>query len=410
MTAKIFGVAFSVLAYVTFVSGACSKGKDKKAEAESSGTSNLNLSLKSSKVTALTLLAATEGCSCGTPGTGNGGPLCDGGGDGKCYSPTAFKGYFNLMNISSISGGYARLLGGGNKYHGLEAVFRTAYFDVTKSVFFDGDDNIQDNTTTSAFTMGNIDMQAVDYQFSAVGKYFNIRVPAITFPVVSDPKFVGCIDEGGLSESVKYVKLYSTTQTISAGDILVCLKTTKTAACTDAEYLWIDKSTGAISPTRPSTPVRFSGSAFGNPSSCKAGADHPEVNWGSVSFLIGMDATPVSVTAAFSGGKKTYTSGGVSGNTMDVTIDLDASNQIFVPQSLVTAFTTTTENSSYETEILKNLSVLTLRGLYDHNTRASTSTNIDKADWLVGKITLAISDKTEEEDGDVEDLSTTIPK
>lgn len=94
---------------------------------------------------------------------------------------------------------------------------------------------------------------------------------------------------------------------------------------------------------------------------------------------------------------------------MDVTVDLDASNQIFVPNSLVTAFTTATSNSTYETEILKNLSLITLRGLYDNNTRASTSTNIDKANWLIGKVTISISNKSEEEDGDVEDLSKTFP-
>lgn len=288
---------------VTFIFGSCGKSKGTDDQTSSSGTSNINVSLKSSSVTSLSL-TATEGCSCGTPGTGGGGPLCDGGGNGKCYSPTAFKGYFNMMNISNISGAYARLLGGGDKYHGLESVFRTAFFDVTKSVFFDGDDNIQDNTNTSDFTKGDIQMQSVEYQFSALGEFFNIRVPAVTFPAASDPKFIGCIDEGGLGESAKYVKLFSTTQSITAGDILVCLKSTKTLACKDAEYLWVDSSTGALSSTRPTSPVRFSGSAFGNPSSCKSGAEHPEATWGHVDFLIGMDAAPFSVSAQFKEGKK----------------------------------------------------------------------------------------------------------
>ncbi len=409
MNKNQFGIVLLLFLSTALIFDSCGKGKSKKDDSTSSGTSNANVKLKNSKVAALTL-TASEGCSCGTPGTGNGGPLCDGGGDGKCYSPTAFKGFFNQMNISNISGAYARLLGGGNKYHGLEAVFRTAFFDVTKSVFFDGDDNIQDNTNTSAFTMGNIQLQSVDYQFSSVGKYFNVRVPGITFPVVDDSKFKGCIDEGGLGESVKYVKLYSTTQAIAAGDILVCLKSAKTDTCTDAEYLWVDSSTGDFSSTRPTAPVKFGGASFGNASSCTPGADHPSVTWGHIDFLIGMDASSFSVVAAFKSGKKIYTSGSTSGNTLDITVDLDTSNQLFVPNSLVTAFTTATANATYEKDILKNLSLITLRGLYDNNTRASASTNIDKANWLIGKVTLSISDKTEEEDGDVEDFSQTIPK
>ena len=231
----------------------------------------------------------------------------------------------------------------------------------------------------------------------------------MTLPVTADPKFVGCIDDAVLGNSKKYVGLYPGMTAATAGDILVCMKPNKTDTCTDAEFKWVNASSGALETTRPSSPVRFSGSAFGSASRCQAGSDHPDATWGELDILVNL-ASSFDVTAVFEGGKKIYTVSGSKGSTLDLTVNLDASNQIFVPNAFVTEYTTTSANPTYQTTILKNLDKITLRPLYDHNARASTSVNIDKANWFQGVISATVSEKSEAEDGDVEDLSETIPK
>jgi len=331
-----------------------------------------------------------------------GGPVCGSNPQGKCYTPKAIRGHFNQLNVAE-----GRLLGGGDKYHGLESVFRTGYFDLAKPVFLDGDDNLQDGGTSSN-SIVSMSMQSLEYQFLAAGKYFNIRIPMVTVPVTQDPQFIGCIDEGGLGSSAKYTKLYAEGTKVTAGDILVCVKDSIDSTCKDSEYNWVDSS-GTLTPmdsSRPSTPLRLTGSYAFEKSTCTAGQDHPNVTWGSLNFFAS-SSSKLGVTAKIDSGKKIYTKGSESGNTLDVTITFDMSNQLFVPNSVASDFASSDYSANGAT-IRQNLDKITLRQIYQYNNRTSSSTNIDSDNMGNATISTTVSTKEEAADDDVEDLSQTL--
>ena len=399
------GALIVLVTCVAFKVVAC--GNDGKKGSSGSGSGNGgNVNVKVTTANAVMLSQAlapsvTEGCDCSTPGTSMGGAVCGGNPQGKCYTPSAIRGHFNQLNAGS------RLLGGGDKYHGLESVFRTGYFDLSKPVFLDGDDNIQDGSV-SQFNILTMSVQSLEYQFLAAGKYFNVRIPMVTMPAAQDPQFLGCIDEGGLGESAKYTKLYADGITLAAGDIVVCITDTPAAVCKDADYNWVDSS-GNLTPmsgTRPASPLRLTGSYAFNKSSCVAGADHPSVTWGSMEINASY-ATALGITASIEAGKKIYKKGTETGNTLDVTVAFDMSNQLFVPNAAAAAFASSDYAANGAT-IRQNLDKIMLRQVYQYNTRASTSVNIDSDNMGSATITTVISTKEEAEDNDVEDLSETL--
>lgn len=382
------------------VSACGGEKKDGPGSGESNG-GNVNVRVTSASAMALSRLTS-EGCDCSTPGTSMGGPVCGSNPQGKCYTPKAIRGHFNQLSVSA-----GRLLGGGDKYHGLESVFRTGYFDLARPVFLDGDDNLQDGST-STINMVSVSVQSIEYQFLAAGKYFNVRIPMVTIPAAQDPQFLGCIDEGALGESAKYTKLYADGINVTAGDILVCIKDAQATACQDADYNWVDAS-GTLTPMsgmRPAAPQRLSGSHAFNKSSCTAGSSHPNVTWGSMDFHASTSSA-LGVTAKIDAGKKIYTKGSETGNTLDVTVAFNMSNQLFVPNSAHAAFASTDYAADGAT-IRQNLDKITLRQIYQYNTRSSSSTNIDSDNMGSATITTVISTKEEAEDGDVEDLSDTL--
>jgi hypothetical protein len=398
-------------AFSVFLAGMLLKvvgcGDDGKKGGPGSGSSNGgNINVKVTSANAMMLSPAlapslAEGCDCSTPGTSMGGPVCGGNPQGKCYTPSAIRGHFNVLSAG------ARLLGGGDKYHGLESVFRTGFFDFSKPVFLDGDDNIQDGTV-STNNIVSMSVQSLEYQFLAAGKYFNVRIPMVTIPAAQDPQFLGCIDEGGLGESAKYTKLYADGINVTAGDILVCVQDTQTAVCKDADYNWVDSS-GTLTPmsgSRPASPQRLTGSHAFNKSSCTSGADHPNVTWGSMDFHAA-GSSPLGITATIDAGKKIYTKGSVTGNTLDVTVSFDMSNQLFVPNAAATAYASSDYSANGAT-IRQNLDKIMLRQVYQYNTRASTSVNIDSDNMGSATLTTVVSTKEEADDGDVEDLSETL--
>ena len=400
---KLFGTAGIVAITSLTMMKVTSCGKKKKDEpsSETSNGGNVNVKVTGTSSTVLSSLMA-EGCDCSTPGTSMGGPVCGSNPQGKCYTPKSIRGHFNTLSVSA-----GRILGGGDKYEGLESVFRTGFFDFAKPVFLDGDDNLQDGSTSSN-NIVSMSTQSIEYQFLAAGKYFNVRIPMVTIPVTDDPQFVGCVDAGGLGESVKYTKLYADGIKVTAGDILVCIKDAQATACKDADYNWVDSSGNltAMSGTRPSSPLRLTGTYAFNKSSCKAGSDHPDVTWGSLDFHASASAS-FDVTAKIEAGKKIYTKGSESGNVLDVTVSFDMTNQLFVPNAAATAFASS-DYTTHGATIRQNLDKIMLRQIYQYNTRTSSSTNIDSDNMGSVTVTTAVSTKEEAADSDVEDLSTTL--
>lgn len=398
--------AFSVLLAGILLKVVACGGDGKKADSGSGSSNGGNTNVKVTSADAMMISSAlapslTEGCDCSTPGTSMGGPVCGSNPQGKCYTPSAIRGHFNVLMAGS------RLLGGGDKYHGLESVFRTGFFDFSKPVFLDGDDNIQDGSVSSQ-NIVTMSVQSLEYQFLAAGKYFNVRIPMVTIPAAQDPQFIGCIDEGGLGESAKYTALYADGINVSAGDILVCIKDTQITVCKDADYNWVDSSGNltAMSATRPASPLRLTGSYAFNKSSCQSGADHPDVTWGSMEIYASSSAA-LGITASIEGGKKIYVKGTESGNALDVTVSFDMSNQLFVPNVAAAAYASSDYAASGAT-IRQNLDKIMLRQVYQYNTRSSASVNIDSDNMGSATITTVVSTKEEAEDGDVEDLSKTL--
>jgi hypothetical protein len=118
-------------------------------------------------------------------------------------------------------------------------------------------------------------------------------------------------------------------------------------------------------------------------------------------------SSQLGVTAKIEAGKKIYTKGSESGNTLDVTVAFDMSNQLFVPNSAHAAFAST-DYAADGVTIRQNLDKITLRQIYQYNTRTSSSTNIDSDNMGSATVTGVISTKEEAEDNDVEDLSQTL--
>ena len=388
-----------VLALATKVTS-CGEGAKEDAPAAASGESTGNVNVKLKTALSSTLVAASEGCSCSTPGTSKGGPVCDSQPQGKCYTPKTVRGHFNSLYVAS-----SRLLGGGNKYKGLESVFRTGFFDFSSTpVFLDGDDTLQ-NAGTSQFNILDMNAQSIEYQFLAAGKYFNVRIPMVTIPAAKDPKFQGCIDEGGLGDAVKYTKLYADGVSVTAGDILTCIKDAQTDVCKDTDYRWVD-SNGELHSERPTAPLSLTGAYAFKKSSCQAGSSHPEVTWGGMAIYASLPG-PLGVTAVIEKGKKIYSSSTQTGNTLDVTIAFDMSHQLFVPNAVAAAFTSA-DYSADGPSIRRNLDKITLRQIYQHNTSTTDNHTIDSDNMGSATITSAISTKEETEDGDVEDMSKTL--
>lgn len=389
-------VSYSYLAVIGLAVFSAACGKDDSGGGSGSGSGNVNIAVKSSAFSALArskakYSALSTNCS-----------VQNGAATGKCYTPTRVAGNFNMASLGSTYGGVpVRLLGGGEKYHGLDDVFRTAPFDLSESVFIDGDDNIQDGGG-GPYNMVTLHAQALETQFLAAGKYFTVRLFFVGQPPSSESVFSSCgLDSGTLEGMDEKGVLYSGMPSgIQAGDILVCIKDTQGAICADSDFQWVNDSSGyALSSTRPSTPVRLTGSYFQSLSNqCSQGSEHPDLTWGGTDLYASL-ATPISVSASFSEGTKIYTSGSASGSTLDVTVDLNVENSIFVPSSAIASF----ESTDYATDgptVRGNLDQILLKQVYEYNARSSSSQVIES--MLSATVSLAISDTSEASDGDVE--------
>lgn len=337
-----------------------SKGGD-SSQGGGSAASNVDLvllssSLSSSLNASADRYAAMAGTNCSVT-TDVGGTET-----GKCYSALQIKGYFNSLTLGATSGGAGvRLLGGGS-LTGLEAVFSRAAFDLKTSPAIEGEDNIQDGTSSS-YNLMTIKIQALEYSFvgTSANKYYHVRIPFVTTPPSASSVYANCGLGGGLAEADTLGTLYPNL-TAYPGDILVCIKNTSSETCADADYQWVESS-GATASVRPSSPLRLTGNyLYVEDETCDMSGATPSVNWGAVGLDILLQS-PVSVSASINGGVKTYTSGGTSGNKLTVNIDIDSDGAIFVPSSAIGPDL----SSATESQILQNLASIQVSAIYVKN-------------------------------------------
>lgn len=290
--------------------------------------------------------------------------------NGKCYSPVEVSGIFNAGSLSSTGGGApVRILGGGND-HGLTAVFKKAAFNLKSQPTIDGEDNIQDGGGT--YNLVTLSVQAIETTFVADtgNQYYHVRIPFTTTPPSANSTFSSCGLGGGLTEADSLGTLFGSV-TAYPGDILVCIKATSTATCTDSEYQWVDGS-GNLQSTRPGSPKRLAGSQLMVADSCTSSGAHPEITWGKASVDISLGSS-VSVSAAISEGVKSYTTGGSTGTALTMTLDISTSNSIFVPTTAIAGDL----NSVNQATVLGSIDQILLKPIYVGNNKSSSASTGD---------------------------------
>lgn len=344
------------VATILLVLGACSKKEEQNASS-GGGVGNIDLVLRSTDISPLRMFAGS-GCNVSTDAGGNE--------SGLCYTPIEVKGIFNQANLGSTTGGApVRLLGGGTAT-GLSEVFKKAAFDLKTSPALDGDDNIQDGGGT--YNIVTLRVQALELAFlgTSAAKVYRVRIPFTTTPPSANTTFSTCGLGGGITDADTLGTLYSGV-TAFAGDILVCVKASTSELCADTDFQWVDGA-GALSSSRPGSPKRLAGVYLATADSCSAGAQHPEVTWGSAGLDVMLTA-PVSVSAVFAGGVKQYTVGSQTGSKLTVSLDVDLAQSIFVPTSAINGdLAAATEN-----QILQNIDAILLKPIYVKNRKTNAA-------------------------------------
>jgi hypothetical protein len=307
---------------------------------------------------------------------------------GKCYTPLKVKGFFDRASLASTSGGTpVRVLGGGSKYSGFQDIFRHEAFDLSSTVTIDGDDNIQDGTSSS-YNLMTMRVQSLEYQIEAVvggtTKFYTVRNFFSDSKPSTSTLLTDCsLSSGELTEADTYGDLYSGI-TAKRGDLMVCIKTTSSATCAASDFVWVDSS-GTTYSTRPASPLQLTGTYFGNTPSCSQSSGSPAITWGS-SELTSALASGVSVTASISGGTKTYTVNGSSGTQLNVAIDIVATDSLFIPSSATDV--TNLSSVASESIFLQNLNKILLKPVFKNNNRTSAADTGDST--LSSSVTLTI--------------------
>lgn len=383
MKATIRRAVISVCWVGVAIATGCGSSND-----DGSGSGNVSIVFKSSALSSALRLerlanAPSSGTNCSASVDGS--PVT-----GKCYSPLRVAGFFSSASLSSTTGGApVRLLGGGDHLHGFADIFRHEAFDLKTQVAMVGDDNIQDGSG-GPYNLLSLNSQAIEYSFEAkVGgtdKVYTVRTFfADSIPSVGSTLSSCGLLEGELADADLYGTLYSS---IAArrGDILVCIKTSTSAACADSDFVWVDAA-GSTHATRPGSPLQLTGTYLTSTPSCVAG-ERPDISWSSTDFVASLSSA-VSVSASFDGGTKIYSSGGSTGNKLTVTVDVSSAESLFVPSGA--AAVADLSNVASEAVLLQNLDKILLKPIYVSNAKSSAANSGDAA--LSATVSLSISNE-----------------
>jgi hypothetical protein len=334
---------------------------------------NLSIVFTSSTLSTRSAVRAGSGCTVST----------DAGGVelGLCYTPLQISGYFNRAQFTSTGGGTpVRILGGGTDT-GIAAAFKKTAFDLkTAPTIASSEDNIEDGGGT--YNLASIQMQALEVAFTAESgnRIYRVRIPFVTTPPSSSSVYSSCGLGGGLADADTAGTLFGSVVALP-GDILVCIKSSASETCADTDYQWIVGS--GLVPTRTGSVRTLTGTYLSTAESCTAAADHSEIDWGYLNFDLTL-GTPVTVSAASSGGTKTYTSGGTSGTKLTVNLDVASTGSLFVPTSALGVDL----SAATEGQILAAMESILLKPVYVKKRKNSASS--DSGD-MAATVTLTVS-------------------
>ena len=363
-------------------------GSDSGSGPSDSSTSNLTIKVVPATVLrstrASTLTAAT---TCTPSDTSNNNSVT-----GYCFTPINVRGSFTGATLSRAQGGIpSRILGGGSET-GFESVFKRGLFDLaTTPSIASSEDNLEDATSTTTYDMLQVNAQVIETVFSAGTspvKYYHVRTYFVAQPPSTDSAFGSCtfsdgeksiMDEGGT--------IYTGSNSgIQAKDILVCETTDSATECAESDYKWVDGS--SLSATRPASPKQITtNSIYYTASSCTAGSDHPDMSWGYGQVSFDLDAS-YSISAAISGGTKTYTYDGTSGTKIEFEVAMDTTESLFFPAS--SGLATDPANWS-ESDVLSHINEIQLKPIGWASGQGSSATG-SSGGLLGAGLTITVSD------------------
>lgn len=386
---SLIGLAITVITLAAFFFG-CDKKKDNGSQSSSSGQSSMALILASSSsvlmashsvgelFTTLTSCNITIGSSTQT---------------GNCFTPLSIKSKATQLNGASSFGGLPiRLLNfsaapEGSGYDGPFGILGVAPFDfsvpqATTNPY--SDDNIQDGISTTVYNRVTVNMKSLELQIEipsansgVTQRFWTIRYPFIPQDLTSISGYSTCLaSDSHLADvaTAPDAKIYSAPANFLVGDVLLCQKAASTDVCADSDFEYISSTDGSTSSTRPSSPVRLSGTyLLSHESSCAVENGHPNMSLGYIDFdaslTAGFKATRVidrgvSTYTITSGCEGTTCNSGTasSGNAVVVTVTYSTDNSIFVP----TGIDLTSDSAS---SIRQNLYRILIKPLYVLNNR-----------------------------------------
>lgn len=312
---------------------------------------------------------------------------------GFCFTPINILGSVTTLNLGSTTAtgsGGVRLLGGGSET-GIAGAFGFRKFDLLSADPFEGEDNIQDSAGTyNSATLSYFHLESV---FLAAAKTWHVRYYFFnSTPSVESP-FLGC--DVGASE---LALLDETAATLSGSvpfrkyDVMACIETDTETCADDADFKWIDMDDVvdensltaddySLVSTRPTNPLRLKNLADGTPTTlfggddaCSTGTDHPEYTFSNVGFTFNITNTLTELSASISGGSKTYSYGGTTGNKLTATLNFDLENFMFYPTISDIGSDLSTTGDAREAYLRSTLNMIVPKTLQILKNRASRDT------------------------------------
>ena len=281
--------------------------------------------------------------------------------NGNCFTPTSVSAHFSSASLSDT----VKIVGGGDKYHGLESVFRTERMDLNAAPRIEGDDNLQ-NAAGSSFNELSFAVRAMETVFTgtAGGRVFRVRHFFVDQPPSSSSTF-SARSCGFNSENFKLMDRLGRLYEGSAaeprrGDIMVCVKDAG-ESCAETDYRWVEG--GSLVGARSANTKRLAGALLTSSEVCPVGG--ADTAWSALTLAFGL-TTPVSLSARVEGGKKIYTTAdGKSGTRLTVTVEIPLTDSLFLHHTASMSDLAT----ATEPQILANLDKLMLKPVYVMNTR-----------------------------------------
>lgn len=277
-----------------------------------------------------------ENCTVIVPGD-NGGEF-----DGACLTPINVTGAAASVSIGADSGGMegpARLLGATVGNIGLDrnGELEVFPFDFGDPVGMPGNSNVADNSGENTFDLLRVDVAFFDVKVEVprsgdATEYWTIRWGFITNPV-SDTSFeegtpmANCVDDGYLA-AIEENGLLEGRASFNAGDLMVCQKDTVEEECAEEDFQWFDEDADSFVSTRPANPLQHEWAGIAD-ISCDAAQVGYDITLGNYDFFAVID-NAFTLGAEYQQCQQVYTSGSTTGNTLNVTMDFDMSQAIFI--------------------------------------------------------------------------------